>query len=213
MPGFSLEAPPNLRTSLPDRPISASRGRPGAPSVRSSSIEPAANGRIRRQSCSPSRGRLPNGINHNIGSSVPALNRAYAKAQDNVSPVMYGTKMVERVVNMRKLVPPKQDDKQSPCSNLSGKSSSPDSSGFGRNFSKKSLDMAIRHMVRILSIWRAIISKIGLEHVTCSGLLVYVNDVLSPKINPSDLAWGLMKRADWRVVVLSEFPLLSCIIF
>ncbi|KAK1377933.1 endochitinase A-like [Heracleum sosnowskyi] len=146
MPGFSNEVPPNLRTSLSDRPPSATRGRPGAPSVRSSSIDPAPNGRIRRQSCSPSRGRPPNGMNYNIGSSVPALNRAYAKANDNVSPVMYGTKMVERVINMRKLVPPKQDDKHSPRSNLSGKSSSPDSSGFGRNFSRSSMDMAIRHM-------------------------------------------------------------------
>jgi hypothetical protein len=61
-----------------------------------------------------------------------------------------GTKMVERVINMRKLAPPKQDDKHSPHGNLSGKSSSsPDSLGFGRTLSKKSLDMAIRHMVCI----------------------------------------------------------------
>ncbi|KAI3695812.1 hypothetical protein L1987_78814 [Smallanthus sonchifolius] len=147
MPGYSLDAPPNLRTSLSDRPPSVTRGRPGAPSSRSSSIEPAANGRVRRQSCSPSRGRQPNGMIHNSGSSVPvpALNRAYAKANDNLSPGLYGTKMVERVINMRKLVPPKQDGIHSPHSNLSAKSS-PDSSGFGRSLSKKSLDMAIRHM-------------------------------------------------------------------
>ncbi|XP_059292278.1 uncharacterized protein LOC132045721 [Lycium ferocissimum] len=148
IPGFSPDAPPNLRTSLPDRPISATRGRPGAPSVRSSSVEPASNGRIRRQSCSPARGRPPNGVIHSSGSSVPipAMSRLHAKANDNVSPVVVGNKMVERVINMRKLVPPKQDDKQSPRSNLSTKSSSPDSSGFGRTLSKKSLDMAIRHM-------------------------------------------------------------------
>ncbi|KAL0317068.1 UNVERIFIED_CONTAM: hypothetical protein Sangu_2121100 [Sesamum angustifolium] len=148
MPGFSLDVPPNLRTSLPDRPPSATRGRPGAPSSRSSSVEPVPNGRIRRQSCSPARGRPPNGIIHSSGSSVPvpAVNRLHAKANDNVSPVLVGTKMVERVINMRKLAPPKQDDKHSPHSNLSGKSSSPDSSGFGRTLSKKSLDMAIRHM-------------------------------------------------------------------
>ncbi|PSS32542.1 Proline-rich receptor-like protein kinase [Actinidia chinensis var. chinensis] len=146
MPGFSLNAPPNLRTTLPNRPISATRGRPGAPSARSSSVEPVSNGRVRRQSSSPSRGRLPNGIISSSGSSVPALSRLHAKANDNVSPVLIGTKMVERVINMRKLVPPKQDDKLSPRSNLSGKSSSPDSSGFGRSLSKKSLDMAIRHM-------------------------------------------------------------------
>ncbi|PKI39570.1 hypothetical protein CRG98_040040 [Punica granatum] len=147
MPGFSLEAPPNLRTSLPEGPLSATRGRPGAPSSRSSSVEPALPGRPRRQSCSPSRGRLANGVLHPSGSSVPARNRNHTKVTDNISPVLMGTKMVERVMNMRKLAPPKQDDKHSPHSNLSGKSaSSPDSSGFGRTLSKKSLDMAIRHM-------------------------------------------------------------------
>ncbi|KAM3320306.1 putative GPI-anchored protein pfl2 isoform X1 [Capsicum chacoense] len=148
MPGFSLDAPPNLRTSLPDRPISATRGRPGAAIVRSSSVEPASNGRVRRQSCSPARGRPPNCVMHSSGSSVPvpSMSRLQAKANDNVSPGMIGTKMVERVINMRKLVPLKQDDRHSPHSNLSAKSSSPDSSGFGRSLSKKSLDMAIRHM-------------------------------------------------------------------
>ncbi|XP_075502646.1 uncharacterized protein LOC142540405 isoform X2 [Primulina tabacum] len=148
MPGFSLDAPPNLRTSLSDRPPSVTRGRPGAPSSRSSSIEPVSNGRIRRQSCSPARGRPPNGVIHNSGSSVPvpAVNRLRAKANDNVSPVLIGTKMVDRVINMRKLIRPKQDDKHSPRSNVSGKSASPDSAGFGRMLSKKSLDMAMRHM-------------------------------------------------------------------
>ncbi|KAL9388871.1 hypothetical protein Peur_017476 [Populus x canadensis] len=146
MPGFSLDAPPNLRTSAPERPLSATRGRPGAPSARSSSVEPTPNGRPRRQSCSPSRGRAPNGIMHPSGSSVPAFSRGHSKINDNVSPVIIGTKMVERVINMRKLAPPKQDGKHSPSGNLTGKSSSPDSSGFGRTLSKKSLDMAIRHM-------------------------------------------------------------------
>ncbi|KAL1217828.1 hypothetical protein V5N11_009600 [Cardamine amara subsp. amara] len=145
MPGFSLETPPNLRTTLPERPLSATRGRPGAPSPRSGSVEPGgpAGGRPRRQSCSPSRGRAPM---YTSGSSVPAVNRGYSKASDNVSPVMMGTKMVERVINMRKLAPPRSDDKSSPHGNLSAKSSSPDSAGFGRTLSKKSLDMAIRHM-------------------------------------------------------------------
>ncbi|XP_029143710.1 uncharacterized protein [Arachis hypogaea] len=146
MPGFSLDAPPNLRTSLPERPLSATRGRPGAPSSRSSSVEPAPSGRPRRQSCSPSRGRSSGG-SHPTGSSMPAVSRGYSKANDNVNPIVIGTKMVERVINMRKLAPPRLDDKNSPHGNLSGKSSSsPDSSGFGRTLSKKSLDMAIRHM-------------------------------------------------------------------
>ncbi|KAK6929466.1 hypothetical protein RJ641_005671 [Dillenia turbinata] len=145
MPGFSLDAPPNLRTSASERPLSAYRGRPGVPAARSSSMEPGPPGRPRRQSCSPSRRPAANGTAHSSGSSVPAVSRTLVKANDNVSPVLMGAKMVERVINMRKLVPPKQDDKHSP--NMSGKSSSsPDSSGFGRTLSKKSLDMAIRHM-------------------------------------------------------------------
>ncbi|KAK4277848.1 hypothetical protein QN277_015781 [Acacia crassicarpa] len=147
MPGFSLDAPPNLRTTLPDRPLSATRGRPGAPISRSSSVEPGPSGRPKRQSCSPSRGRSSNGMVHMSGSSMPAVSRGHSKVKDNVSPVVIGTKMVERVINMRKLVPPRLDDKNSPHSNVSGKSStSPESSGFGRTLSKKSLDMAIRHM-------------------------------------------------------------------
>ncbi|RDX65102.1 hypothetical protein CR513_56267 [Mucuna pruriens] len=147
MPGFSLDAPPNLRTTLPERPLSATRGRPGAPTSRSSSVEPSPSGRPRRQSCSPSRGRASNGIAHISGNSMPAVSHLHSKANDNVSPVVMGTKMVERVINMRKLAPPMIDDKNNPRNNLSGKSaSSPDSSGFGRTLSKKSLDMAIRHM-------------------------------------------------------------------
>nr|XP_029150066.1 putative protein TPRXL [Arachis hypogaea] len=110
MPGFSLDAPPNLRTSLPERPLSATRGRPGAPSSRSSSVEPAPSGRPRRQSCSPSRGRSSGG-SHPTGSSMPAVSRGYSKANDNVNPIVIGTKMVERVINMRKLAPPSLDDK------------------------------------------------------------------------------------------------------
>ncbi|CAN8287316.1 unnamed protein product [Cochlearia groenlandica] len=53
-------------------------------------------------------------------------------SNNDVNPVLMGTQMVERVVNMRKLPPPKQDDHTS--------------SGFGRTLSKSSLEMAMRHM-------------------------------------------------------------------
>ncbi|XP_072986026.1 uncharacterized protein [Typha latifolia] len=146
MPGFSLDAPPNLRTSLPERPSSASRSRPRAPSSRSSSVEAGPNGRQRRQSCSPSRGRAPN-VNAPKGCSVPTVSRSHVNGADSANPIQIGNKMVERVVNMRRLVPPKQDDQRSNHNNISGKSSvSPDGAGFGRTLSKKSLDMALRHM-------------------------------------------------------------------
>ncbi|XP_039025591.1 uncharacterized protein LOC120158950 [Hibiscus syriacus] len=84
---------------------------------------------------------------HLSGSSVPAVSRGYSKVSDNVSPVVIGTKMVERVINMRKLAPLKPDDKHSLHGNSSTKSESPDSSGFGRTLSKKSLDMDIRRSI------------------------------------------------------------------
>ncbi|KAJ0089223.1 hypothetical protein Patl1_31664 [Pistacia atlantica] len=147
MPGFSLDAPPNLKTSIPERPASASRGRPVAKNNQPSSMEANSNGRRRQQSCSPSRVRTPNGSVYGSGSSIPFVRKANASSGDDVNPGLMGTKMVERVVNMRKLAPPKQGNNGFSHSNSAGKSSSSlDSSGFGRSLSKKSLDMALRHM-------------------------------------------------------------------
>ncbi|GAY62880.1 hypothetical protein CUMW_221300, partial [Citrus unshiu] len=142
MPGFSLDAPPNLRTSLPERPSSASRGRPGAPSAQSPSVEAGSKGRRRQQSCSPSRVRTSNGN----GGCITSARRVNASDGDDVNPVVIGTKMVERVVNMRKLAPPKQENHSTHYTSAGKSSSSLDSSGFGRTLSKKSLDMALRHM-------------------------------------------------------------------
>lgn len=69
--------------------------------------------------------------------------RGYSNVGDDVNPVVMGTKMVDRVVNMRKLAPPKQDEH---VSQENPKKSSQENSGFGRSLSKKSLEMAIRHM-------------------------------------------------------------------
>lgn len=143
MPGFSLDAPPNLRTSLPERPASASRGRPGAPSARSSSTNSVSEGKTRQQSGSPSRGRASRGSAYSNGNTTQAKSRSRGNDCDMESPVLIGTKMVERVVNMRKLAPPKRDDSHSTHTNPGSKSS--DSSGFGRTLSNKSLDMALRH--------------------------------------------------------------------
>ncbi|XP_031485561.1 endochitinase A1-like [Nymphaea colorata] len=148
MPGFSLDAPPNLRTSMPERPVSASRGRPVAPNaLKSGSSEGGSNGKPRRQSCSPTglRGRVPSTGNQSNGS-LTTSSRLRSDNGDNVSPVVIGSKMVERVINLRRLAPPRQDNLRSSPNNPLGKSASPDSTGFGRTLSKKSLDMALRHM-------------------------------------------------------------------
>ncbi|KAF8110663.1 hypothetical protein N665_0081s0092 [Sinapis alba] len=74
---------------------------------------------------SASRGRGYSSAGRSTGRS--------SKIIDDVNPVLMGTQMVERVVNMRKLPPPKHDD-----NNMN--------SGFGRTLSRSSLDMAMRHM-------------------------------------------------------------------
>ncbi|CAG7890654.1 unnamed protein product [Brassica rapa] len=146
MPGFSLEAPPNLRTTLSDRPVSA-RGRPGvasAPGSRSSSIERGSGGmgHSRRQSCSPSRGHAPVG---NTNGSLPGA-RVRGKAyNDSFSPVAMGNKMVERVVNMRKLGPPRLTENGGGRGTVKSNSAF-NTLGYGRNLSKSSIDMALRHM-------------------------------------------------------------------
>ncbi|VFQ72831.1 unnamed protein product [Cuscuta campestris] len=129
----------SMTPSLPDKQPGSTptRGRSGA------HVEPPSSVRgSRRQSCSPARG-LPshNHVIHSSGGrSVPPsdMSRLHAKANIKASPAAVGTKMVERVVSMRKLAPPKQDN------NSNRHSSS--SSGLGRTISKKSLDMAMRHM-------------------------------------------------------------------
>ncbi|CAL9235993.1 unnamed protein product [Arabidopsis halleri] len=77
----------------------------------------------RARPVSASRSRVHSSADRSTGRS---------KISNDVNPVLMGTQMVERVVNMRKLPPPKFDDNT--CS------------GFGRTLSRSSLDMALRHM-------------------------------------------------------------------
>eukprot|EP01018_Ginkgo_biloba_P002513 Gb_23581 [translate_table: standard] len=155
IPGFSLETPPNLRTSMPERPVSANRGRPGAPSsARSTTETPTAN-KPRRQSCSPSvtRGRIAND-SHNSDRSNFRTSKSHGNGTEGAVPVVLGSKMVEKVMNARRSVSQGQEDQattRSITSTMQAKRpvksiSSQDSTGFGRTLSKKSLDMALRHM-------------------------------------------------------------------
>ncbi|CAH8269723.1 unnamed protein product [Arabidopsis lyrata] len=155
MPGFSIEAPSNLRTTLPDRPQTASSSRTRAfdlsSSSRSASIERDV---AKRQSCSPSRDRASNG---NVNGAVPSLRGRRAKTTNNddgglISHVAKGNQKVERIVNMRKLAQPQLTESggrglSGGGGSSAGKSSSrSDGFGFGRNLSKSSIDMALRHM-------------------------------------------------------------------
>ncbi|XP_017220507.1 uncharacterized protein LOC108197409 [Daucus carota subsp. sativus] len=145
VPGFLTDAPPNLRTSSSRRHASASKERPCAPNSQPSTAEAVSSGKPRQKPYTSLKSQVSSGNSQNSGRPVIVKSRKYFNANDDVNPVLMGTQMVERVVNMRKLAPPKQDDLVSDHSN-SKKSSSQESSGFGRSLSKKSLDMAIRHM-------------------------------------------------------------------
>ncbi|XP_020553589.1 proteoglycan 4-like isoform X1 [Sesamum indicum] len=137
MLSLSHDASQNPKVSMPKRPASASRGRP--------KTLVATNGKPRQKSCSPAKVHAPSGTLHKLGNYImSSRSRGYSNGGgDDVNPVLMGTQMVERVVNMRKLAPPKQDE----CiSNDHPKKPSLGNSGFGRSLSKKSLDMAIRHM-------------------------------------------------------------------
>ncbi|KAL3839407.1 hypothetical protein ACJIZ3_023998 [Penstemon smallii] len=130
----SHNGPQTQKVIMPKRPASASRGRPSA-------ILSSSNGKPRQKSLSPVKVRAPSSaIARKNGSLMVSRSRGQGNGGDEVNPVLMGTKMVERVVNMRKLAPPKQDD------NLSNDNSLRKSSQFGRSLSKKSLDMAMRHM-------------------------------------------------------------------
>ncbi|XP_027336283.1 cell wall protein DAN4-like [Abrus precatorius] len=127
-PDFPLETPPNLRTTLPDRPVSAGRSRPGA--VVTLPLKPNSETQaMSRRHPSPiaNRGRLSEltgkGRAH-VNPNANANANAKANSSDGRLPLPHASKSV----------------KSSPTS--------PDNHGLGlgRTLSKKSLDMAIRHM-------------------------------------------------------------------
>ncbi|XP_010517104.1 PREDICTED: uncharacterized protein LOC104792614 [Camelina sativa] len=151
----SRQPTPTSRTTLPSTRLTNS-AQSSNPDTRTSTIK--SNPRASAYTCSSSVGKSISSAK----STTPTIpetrarpvsasrSRVYSsgdrstgrsKTSNDVNPVLMGTQMVERVVNMRKLPPPKYDDKTS--------------LGFGRNLSKSSLDMALRHM----NIRRSSVSK------------------------------------------------------
>ncbi|GAV89118.1 hypothetical protein CFOL_v3_32538 [Cephalotus follicularis] len=123
-PDFPLDTPPNLRTTLPDRPISAGRSRPVAAVTVKGNPETTALVSATRRNSSPivTRGRL-----------IETPGRGRVHSNGHVADILEPRKASHATeLAMRKPV----------------KSSAivTESTGFGRTISKKSLDMAIRHM-------------------------------------------------------------------
>ncbi|XP_004302521.1 PREDICTED: sialidase [Fragaria vesca subsp. vesca] len=121
---FPLDTPPNLRTTLPDRPISAGRSRPGAAVVVKGKLETPAAVVVPRRQSSPvvSRGRL---------TDPPGRSRVLSNGHHDVPELRKPQHLPD--LGMRKPV-------------KTSSTTAPENTGFGRNISKKSLDMAIRHM-------------------------------------------------------------------
>nr|GMC79109.1 endochitinase A-like isoform X1 [Ipomoea batatas] len=127
------------------RPSSASRARPSS-LLRPSTTNNATDEISRCKSHSSSRSKTPTIPAPGSGSTSVSRSRGHGINKDDVNPVLAGTKMVERVVNMRKLAPAKPDGHLSNKDASKKSSYSQESSGFGTSFSKKALDMALRHM-------------------------------------------------------------------
>ncbi|KAI6673340.1 hypothetical protein NL676_001246 [Syzygium grande] len=123
-PDFPLETPPNLRTTLPDRPLSAGRSRPGAAvTVKGNSdISGPVSATRRQPSPVTTRGRVATAESTGRG-------RVHANVTDALEP--------RRSPNLPEL------GMRKPVKSVM---SLGESTGFGRTISKKSLDMAIRHM-------------------------------------------------------------------
>ncbi|XP_031126755.1 uncharacterized serine-rich protein C215.13-like isoform X2 [Ipomoea triloba] len=128
------------------RPSSASRVRPSSPLLRPPTTNNATDEISRCKSHSSSRSKTPTITAPGSGSTSVSRSRGHSVNKDDVNPVLAGTKMVERVVNMRKLAPAKPDSHLSNKDASKKSSYSQESSGFGTSFSKKALDMALRHM-------------------------------------------------------------------
>ncbi|GMI89908.1 BASIC PROLINE-RICH PROTEIN6 [Hibiscus trionum] len=123
-PDFPLDTPPNLRTTLPDRSISAGRSRPGASANVKGNQDTSSTINMPRRHLSPiaPRGRL---------SDAPRRTRVHSNGH---SSDIHESRRISHVSELAMRKPAKSS------------TTTADGTGFGRTISKKSLDMAIRHM-------------------------------------------------------------------
>eukprot|EP00250_Pteridium_aquilinum_P011789 c20304_g1_i1 orf=429-2231(+) len=166
LPGTPQEPPANLRTSRVDRPHSNPRGSMAlkantTAAAKAPQLQPADAGGARNMHLSGSplvtRGRVSSD-SLNGDKSLVRNGKLHDGAMVSVSNGV-GSKMVDRIMPPRKLVPLAQERtlvavnsqgkkpvKSTLLRDVKSMSQVKESSGFGRNLSKKSLDMALRHM-------------------------------------------------------------------
>ncbi|KAK9137497.1 hypothetical protein Sjap_008091 [Stephania japonica] len=136
--GETQPPPPNLRTN---RSSSASRGRPLNPTS-ATLIHPKQESVVtpRRQSCSPTLARGRKTEDNNI-----LVDKNSMKEKNLVGgngSLVFGSKMVEKVMNARKSIPVVQEKEVK----LKARITMHESSGFGGMKSKSSLHMPLKHM-------------------------------------------------------------------
>ncbi|KAF8391742.1 hypothetical protein HHK36_021976 [Tetracentron sinense] len=134
--GLSDEILPNLWT---DRSSSASRGRPRNPTMtthpKQESIKPG------RKSYSPSKTRDQQIEFKQESEQHSATTKGRIEAGNGT--LIFGSRMVEKVMNARKSVSGEERETKSKSKSLGSPN---ESSGFGRMISKSSFDMAFKHM-------------------------------------------------------------------
>ncbi|KAA3484200.1 sialidase-like [Gossypium australe] len=121
---FPLDTPPNLRTTLPDRPISAGRSRPSASVTTKTNQDTTSSINMPRRHSSPivPRGGL---------TEPPGRTRVHSNGHPSD---IHESRKISHVSDLAMRKPVKSS------------TTTADGTGFGRTISKKSLDMAIRHM-------------------------------------------------------------------
>ncbi|CAL0328374.1 unnamed protein product [Lupinus luteus] len=132
---FPQHTPPNLRTTLPNRPLSAGRSRPTATAAATlktnSETQPSSANNISRRHSSPivNRGRF---------TEPPApKTRGYANSNAHHVDLHEPRKLSHA---------PETGARRSVKSSTTTTTVTDNTGGFGRTISKKSLDMAIKHM-------------------------------------------------------------------
>lgn len=125
LPDFPIDVPPNLRTKLPERSLSASRARPGmALAVRANSNSEAV---------------VPSSSKRKI--SVPFESRSKFPENTPKAPLHSITLHSNSPEDQKPM-----GSEAGPC-RTTKLASATESTGFGRTISKSSIDMAIKHMV------------------------------------------------------------------
>ncbi|WOK95486.1 hypothetical protein Cni_G04193 [Canna indica] len=123
LPDFPNDVPPNLRTKLPERPLSAGRARPGLALTSHANLN--------------SEVVVPSSSNRRL--SLPVVSRSKFPENPPKAPLHSNGHYANSPENQKPL-------SEAGLRRTSKSATSPESTGFGRTISKKSLDMAIKHM-------------------------------------------------------------------